>query len=122
MRNYYRFHNDNRPSKDGFDKTWVSLIQNSLTEFELEYLFNELDSNQDKCRFEPYELFGASNSFPLVEGVVLPDIYFPCSNENFHNVQPSANPPLLSYGANDSTGELVLPNILVFVSFHPCLE
>lgn len=83
----------------------------------MKYLFNELDSNQEDWKLEPHEFFGASNAFLLVEDVVLPDIDFPCSNENIHNVPPSVNYPLLSYGADDATNELVLPNISRFDSF-----
>ena len=58
----------------------------------------------------------------MATNIVLLDTNFPCSNEYIHNVPPSVNPPLLSYGSNNATSELVKQNILGFVYFHPCLD
>ena len=91
-------------------------------EFELKCFLNEIDFDQGDCKLELHELFGTSNAFPLVEDVVLPEIYFPCSNENIHNVPPCINPQLLSYGGDDSTSDLVLPNILRLYYFKLCQD
>ena len=43
MQNYYRFDDDDQPSKEYFDKTRKSLIHNSLMKVEKLMLLNELD-------------------------------------------------------------------------------
>lgn len=43
MKNYYRFHDDDRPLQFFFDKTMLSLIQKSHTKFDRQWFFNELE-------------------------------------------------------------------------------
>ena len=79
--NYYRFHENDRLSKENFDK-----MRLSLSEVEKQMFFDELDSNQNDCKLEPHEFFWESNVIPLAKDVVLPDPDFHGSNEIIHTI------------------------------------
>lgn len=88
MQNYYRFHDDDRPSKGYFDKIRLSLILNSLMKFEKKLFFNELDSDHEGQEVE------MNTSF---EELVVKLQYIPPSLPLVQDdVPPSVNPPLLA--------------------------
>lgn len=90
----------------------LSVIQNSLTEIEKQWFFNELED----CKLEPHELFGQLDAFPLKKHVFLLDTDSPCSSEIFYNVPHTetiikSNTPLFTFGVDNATDDFVLPNI-----------
>lgn len=61
IQNYYIFHDDDLPSKEGFDPLMLSLILNSLSKVEKQIFFDEFDSN----KFQPDIFFGEPVIIPF---------------------------------------------------------
>ena len=99
LKNYYRFNYYDRPLKEYFDKTRISIILKFLTELEIQCSINELKN----CKLEPHEFFGAFDSFSSEKHFVLSDIDVPCNNENIDNAPSNFKSPLLAFKANDTT-------------------
>lgn len=116
MQNYYRFHDNDQPLKEDFDKTRLSVIMYFLTKLETQWFINELKN----CRLEPHELFGASNAFPSMKDVVLPYNDFPCSDENIYNDPCNVKSPFLCFRDDDTTNEVGSPCTSKFLSLYLC--
>ena len=117
IQNYYIFHCDDWPLKQDFDPLRLSLIHNSLSKFEKERFFGELDSN----KFEPHIFFGELIVIPYTKDVFLPNIDSPNNNEIIHEAphpktMVSSNSPLLTHVGNGVYVEVEQSNIYRFNS------
>ena len=133
IHNSYRFHDDDRPSKEDFDLLRLYVIPNSLYKVHQWIFLDDLDSTQleyfdhEDNKIEPHILFLEPISIPLAEDVVIPTIDSIDGNEITHEASHSkpmvnSNPPLSIYGVNGVTNEFELPSMLGPHSPQPCSD